>query len=718
MSYSIKLKDREDDSILSNDGLGETFANILRRNLTRRGFLKAAAASSAVAAVSATSFSKMVLSAEKMSTNGFPLGFTPIQGNTTDTIDVPAHHNSKVLIRWGDPILPGAQGEFDPTTLTGAEQEKRFGYNCDFVGYYPFQVGSVNSNQGLLVVNHEYTTSELLFPNYNIDKMSQQRVDVEMAAHGVSVVEISKDSHGQWQYHLNSPFNRRLTVNTPMLVTGPAAAHSWLKTSTEPTGMQLKGTINNCSGGKTPWGTVLTAEENFQLYFGNQSLMEEGEVKDVHGRYGLEKEKPAYYRWMNYYDRFDASKEPNEPFRFGWVVEFDPYDPTWTPRKRTALGRFRHEAATVVVTRNNQIVVYSGDDQRFEYLYKFVSAEKYNPNNRFANRDGDILNSGTLYVAKFNDDGTGQWLPLVYGQNGLQGTVTIGEKEYTFNSQADVLLKTRLAADYLGATRMDRPEDVEANPVTGKVYVALTNNNQRESPNAANPQAPNNNGHILELTEHNNDQASLTFTWNIFIICGRPEDNHTTFAGFPKEQLNKAFSGIAAPDNVTFDDQGNLWVTTDGQPSSSRLGLNDGIFAVPVSGAQRGHIGQFMCSAVDSEVCGPEFTPDNRTLFLAIQHPGEGSSYENPSSRWPDYTATMPPRPSVIAIQAISPDGRLGAEKVGQLRVAEAPAPAPTAAPTEPSIMPPAAPAEEEAVTPPIDKAKKIFKVLKKQLFK
>jgi len=668
----INLNDREDHSILSNGGRGDTFANILRHRLSRRNFFKAAAVVSVATAAHTAGFTKMVLNTIDGTSSTTSLGFTPLAGNSADTIDVPLGHTNKVLIRWGDPVLPGAP-EFDPTNQSGAAQALQFGYNCDFVGYFPYEFGSQNADKGLLVVNHEYTTQELMFPNYDVEATTQEQVDIEMAAHGISIIEIEKNTPGDWEYHPNSPFNRRLTTLTDMFVTGPAAKNALLQTSNDPVGDKISGTINNCSGGKTPWGTVLTAEENFQLYFGNREGMENGEIKDIHTRYGLEEADPQFYRWLNYYDRFDLLKEPNEPFRFGWVVEVDPYDPTWVPRKRTALGRFRHEAATVHIAADNRLVIYSGDDQRFEYMYKFVSNQSYNPNDRLANRDSNLLDDGILYVAKFNDDGTGEWLPLVYGENGLEGTITIQlgdeEKEFTFNSQADVLVRTRLAADFLGATRMDRPEDIETNPVTGKVYVALTNNNKRieEDTNAANPQGPNNNGHILEITEDHDDHTATTFRWEIFIICGRPEDDHTTFAGFPKEQLNKEFSGIAAPDNLTFDDKGNLWVTTDGQPHESRLELNDGVFVIPVEGEQRGHIKQFCCSVVGSEVCGPEFSPDFKTFFLAIQHPGEGSTYEEPSSHWPDYSEEMPPRPSVVAIQTLDESGTLGSEKVGQL---------------------------------------------------
>lgn len=666
---TFKAKDREDHTILSDGGGGETFEQILKRHISRRNFLKTVAITSALNVAGASCVSKMVVKIER-EPKSFPLGFSPIVGNNRDTLNVPIGHTVKVLLRWGDPILPDAP-DFDLNNMTAEAQAMQFGYNCDFVGYFPFPTDPQVSIKGLLVVNHEYTNQELMFPDYDIEQATKEQVDIEMGAHGLSIVELYQDSDCEWHYDQQSSFNRRLTLKSLIMLEGPVAHHQWVKTSDDPPGIRVLGTLNNCSGGKTPWGTVLTGEENFQLYFGNQKLMAEGEIKDVHARYGLQEGAPSLYRWLDYYPRFDVAQEANEAFRFGWIVEVDPYDPDWTPRKRTALGRFRHEAATVVVTPDNRVVIYSGDDQRFEYVYKFVSKESYDPTDREANRDGDLLNDGILYVAKFYDDGTGEWLPLVYRENGLQGTVTIGEKEYTFNSQADVLLKTRLAADYLGATKMDRPEDVETNPVTGQVYIALTNNTRRGTegnpePDAANPRGPNPNGHIIELTHQNNgDHTATSFKWQIFMLCGRPSDEDTEFADFPKEDLNQQFSGIAAPDNITFDDLGNLWIATDGQPSA--LTLNDGLFAVPVEGSQRGHIGQFFCSVIDSEVCGPEFTPDYKSLFLAIQHPGDGGDYHNPTSRWPDYDQNIPPRPSVIVIQTVSPDGTIGHEKVGQL---------------------------------------------------
>jgi secreted PhoX family phosphatase len=634
------MDERDKFVVRSTAGCGETFAEVMERRLSRRAFLKGAAAASTAVVIKSTLDPAETAAAQ---TNQSTLGFTPIQPTPADqdkTV-VADGFQSAVLLRWGDPLTSNAP-EFDVANQTAEAQSQQFGYNCDFVGFLPLPFGSQSSERGLLVVNHEYTNPELMFPGYSAEghTPTQQEVDVELAAHGLSVVEIQRDTNGQWTHNRTSDFNRRFTATTPMTVGGPAANHEWLRTNADAAGNTILGTLNNCSAGKTPWGTVVTSEENFHQYFANlQSMPDDDPRKAIHERYGIP-EEASERQWENYHPRFDVAQEPNEPFRFGWAVEIDPYDPTMTPVKRTTIGRFRHEAQTFIVTPSGRVAVYSGDDSKFEYVYKFVTDGIYNPNDRQANMN--LLDQGTLYVAKFNDDGSGEWLPLVYGQGPL--TEANG-----FTSQGDVLVKTRMAADLLGATKMDRPEDIEPNPVNKKVYMAMTNNDDRgeegePGPNAANPRATNKMGHVIEVTETNDDHTSTTFTWEIFLLCGDPDDPSTYFAGFPKEQV----SPIANPDNVAFDLAGNLWISTDGQGKS--LNYNDGYFAVPVDGPARGHVQQFFSGVAGCEVCGPEFTPNNRTLFLAIQHPGEGSTFEQPSSTWPD--GTNPPRPSVVTIQS------------------------------------------------------------------
>lgn len=661
MNYKISSQE-EDNIVRSQAGQGESFASIVERRISRRGFLVGAAASASSLALAGcvVQMPQGTAGSKKDETpvmadgdggdgsgGGSGLDFEPVSLNLDGEMTVPAGYQHQVLIAWGDPITADGPA-FDPMNQTAEAQAQQFGYNCDFVGFSPMSMDEMGSDHGLLTVNHEYTSGGLMFPDYRVDDAdpTEEHVNIEIAAHGVSVVEVARGDDGQWSVNLDSAMNRRFTGMTEMMLTGPVAGHDMLKTSADETGTLALGTFNNCAGGKTPWGTILTAEENFHQYFANNDTLADDDMrKSAHARYGVPGES-SRRMWELYHSRFDVSQEPNEPFRFGWMVEIDPYDPSSTPLKRTALGRFRHEAATIHVADNGQVVAYSGDDSRFEYMYKFVSAGTYNADDRAANMG--VLDEGTLYVAILADDGSGTWAPLVFGEGPLT-------EDNGFVSQADVLIRTREAADILGATKMDRPEDFEPNPVTGKVYVALTNNTRRgvdDNPgvDAANPIAENRYGHILEITEGDNDHTSTTFQWEIFMLCGDPEDESTYFAGYPKDQV----SPIANPDNLTFDLNGNLWISTDGQPG--RLNANDGLFAVPVEGEERGYLRLFLTGVTDCEICGPEFTPDNTSLFVAIQHPGDGddSTFDNPSAAWPN--GSIPARPAVVVVQA--EDGR------------------------------------------------------------
>jgi secreted PhoX family phosphatase len=564
-------------------------------------------------------------------------GFASLAHSREDALLVPPGYAHDVVSRWGDPVLPGAP-RFDPQAQTPAGQALQFGYNCDFLAFLPLPRFSGRSDGGLLVVNHEYTNCELMFPGWNgsLETKSRDMVDVELAAHGLTVIEIRRDAAGRWHRVSDSPYSRRVTGETVIAISGPAAGHAWLRTSYDPAGTRVRGTLNNCAGGVTPWGTVLTGEENVNFYFRGTAAA--ASIRALHARYGVRDE----YGWGRYHDRFDLTREPREPLRFGWVVEVDPYDPNALPIKRTALGRFKHEAATVVVAPGGQAVVYSGDDERFEYLYKFVSTGRYQ-------RDGDnrrLLDDGTLYVARFNDDGSGEWLPLVFGMGPLT-------EAHGFQSQAEVLINARGAADLLGATKMDRPEDVEASPQTGKVYAVMTNNASRIAGQVdrANPRAPNRFGHIIEISEAGGDHAATRCRWDIFIAAGNPADP----AHLASYQGRSDGAWFATPDNIAFDARGRLWVATDGQAGA--IGANDGLYMVETEGSGRGLARQFLSGPVGSEICGPVFTPDNRTLFVSVQHPGEaqGATFANPASRWPDGRPDMPPRPSVVAIYR--PDG-------------------------------------------------------------
>jgi secreted PhoX family phosphatase len=621
-----------------NGTSNEYFEDITSRMLSRRGLLRGGVAAAGLFVLSTSSVARSAKAlsgtATEAATAGVTKGltFSPISLNGEDKVVAPAGYTSEILIRWGDPLFldPGTGFEFG--AQSAAQQERQFGYNNDWMGFIPLA-----ENRALLCVNHEYTNPELMFKGYSADAPTRDQVDYELAAHGFSVVHLERHWKRGWRYTMGAWHNRRITGTSTTRLTGPAAGHPLVKTSADPDGFTVLGMLNNCSAGITPWGTVLTCEENFNQYFANNDFNADAKKKAAHSRYGLPA-KASERKWERFYSRFDLSQEPNEPFRFGWVVEVDPHDPGSLPRKRTALGRFKHEAATTVLARDGRAVVYSGDDERFDYMYKFVSAGKANTEDRAANID--LLDSGTLYVAKFSDNGTGTWIPLVWGQNGL----TPGNG---FNDQGEVCIKTRLAADLVGATKMDRPEDIQTNPVNGKVYAVMTNNTQRgtsgKAPvDAANPRVENRHGHIIELSPAGGDHASTTFEWGLFLVCGDPAvDKGTYFGGFDPALV----SPISSPDNIAFDNAGNLWISTDGQTNTFKR--NDGVYAVPVEGPERGFVRQFFSGVPGGETAALILSDTNDTLFVSIQHPAEGSTLDKPSSTFPD---GKEPRPSVVFV--------------------------------------------------------------------
>ena len=555
------------------------------------------------------------------------------------TISVAEGYRTQVLISWGDPLFEGAE-RMDFANPNAADQIKQFGYNNDFIAFMPLEKGSENSRRGLLCVNNEYTNPELMFSGVKYFNRTETRTDdhvrIELAAHGHSIIEIQQDDDSNWQTVCTSPYNRRITMHTPFRVAGPAAGHGRMKTEQNPNGREVLGTISNCSGGVTPWGTVLSGEENIHFYFlGNCS--DEREAKS-HARLGIDGKGDYAFHRLD--DRFDLSKTPNEPNRFGWVVEIDPYDPQSVPVKRTALGRFKHEGAATTLNHDGRVVVYSGDDEIYEYLYKFVSDAKFDPQKPSANKT--LLDRGTLYAARFEEDGTLRWLPLVHGHGPLTW-------KNNFSNQGDVLIETRRAADFLGATPMDRPEDVEENPVTHNVFVVLTKNLVRSKARTdpSNPRPENAHGHIIELeipqVDGKPDHAATEHRWNVFLLAGRLEEDQ----GWYQEQ--KPDTWLSCPDNIAFDKKGRLWIATDGLRKSS--GIVDGAYVCEVDGPRRALTKQFFQAPTGSELCGPCFTPDNTTLFVGVQHPGEYSTFDIPSTRWPNPPdSDLPPQPSVVAI--------------------------------------------------------------------
>jgi hypothetical protein len=624
-----------------NNYLGD----VLQQLISRRTALKAGAV---VAFAAGTGLATAGVAAAAKAPRG--LDFTPVAPNQLDAVVIPDGYRQDIVIRWGDPLFPGAP-EFDFAEQTPAAQAQQFGYNCDFAALLPIDpLGLVN----LLVTNHEYTSEPLMFYGYDANNPTRKQVEIAWAAHGLTVVMVRRTPFSGKLTPTFSRYNRRITLHTPFEVRGPAAGSPLLKTSADPTGTRVLGTMNNCAGGVTPWGTILSGEENFNQYFGNAATLNDPRLS----RYGITGTATTR-KWERFDKRYDLLQEPNEVNRFGWIVELDPHDPESTPIKHTALGRFKHECANIRVADDGRIVAYSGDDERFEYIYKFISNGKIRKGDSKAARRHNmtLLDDGTLYVGRFTGDsppaeidgsgklpsdgqfdGSGEWIPLAAGTKSFVPGMT-AEEVYVF---------TRLAGDKVGATKMDRPEDIQAHPQTGKVYCALTNNTDRGKPGKEgatepNPRLNNKHGQVLELTERGGDALALTFSWNLFLVCGDPAAPDTYFAGYPKDQV----SPISSPDNVAFDAHGNLWISSDS--TAALNGNNDGLFGVPVDGPERGHLKQFLTVPRGAETCGPIIT--ERVVTVCVQHPGEvdGATADNPVSHWPD-GGTSQPRPSVVAV--------------------------------------------------------------------
>ncbi len=573
--------------------------------------------------------SSLTTSAKKLSNNLSPvIGFNsvPLQlAPDFDQVIVAEGYSARAFFSWGDEVVSGAVPWRADGTNTWQEQTLQAGQNHDGMAYFPFPAAP--NDHGLLVINHEYTNPTLHTngPTETRDAQGvihrpEHEVLKEQAAHGVSVIEIKRDHAGVWQRVKNSPLNRRLTATTPMEISGPAAGNDALKTVADPSGMHVLGTLNNCSMGKTPWGTYLICEENWNKYFVNHNPADWGK-RTAHNRYDVSQGLNSYqYYWETVDARFNATPDlqlpfngfVNEPNRFGWVVEFDPFDPTSTPKKRTALGRYARECATVMMGDDGQCAIYSGDDTRGEYVYKFVPKNRFDAHTMATNND--LLDEGTLYVALFNADGTGRWLPLVWGQAGL--TPRNG-----FHSEADVLINARAAADILGATPMDRPEWVAVDPHTRALYVTLTNNHERgvkadQPVDAANPRAENYHGQIVRWVEQDSNPAATVFQWDIFLLAG-----HSPQAAVPKNQQGNIRGDVfSCPDGLWFDPQGRLWIETDcddEEPLYAEMGCNQLLCANPVSR----EVKRFLVGPRGCEITGLTSTPDGKSLWLNIQHP-------------------------------------------------------------------------------------------------
>ena len=664
-----------------------------------------------------------------------------------DSVAVPPGYTVDLLAAWGDPIMSDAAGWAPNASQGASEQEQQFGMHVDGMHFFPFMDnGQPSSDHGIFCVNHEYSHESVLHAD-GLDELSGglpgsfatiEKVRKSQAAHGVSVVEVRRSGNGGWKILKDSPYARRITANTPVRLSGPAAGHSLLKTkiynihpsASIPLGLLTDGTVgwgtlNNCAHGVTPWGTYLTCEENWNGYFGwkNSAHVQ----TKLERRYGITRDgttitvppNPATstYKWHVFDDRFDAHITPNEPNTFGWRVEIDPTDPSSTPVKRTAMGRFKAESSTLATDPDRRFGFYMGDDERNEYIYKFVCSRPWDPGNRAANRD--LLDDGILYVARFTSDpgaspGTfrGSWIPLqpdsetVFNNDIPGGKLKLRQlAEFSGANDAEILgnilVKTRMAADAVGATMMDRPEWTAVRPRIGgftklEVYCTLTNNNRRgnlpvsvNNPDGstsagsarppvdiANPRPDNDYGHIIRWREDGNTVTATTFEWDVFVFCGdTAAGSHVPFAKTltPPGSYNAAghdgyignindspngSADFGAPDGLWFDHFGRLWIQTDqmgdGSGDWQKIGSNTMLCADPNTGEVR----RFLTSPPRCEVTGVITTPDGRTMFVGIQHPGEESKAANPTefSEWPKSQFGGPggrPRSAVLAITRI-----------------------------------------------------------------
>jgi secreted PhoX family phosphatase len=599
------------------------FDKVVERAISRRGFLGGVLAFGSAAAVMGTGLLGST-SARAQEAARFP--FTPIAAQTDGTVHVPEGYTWDVLVRWGDPLMPAAEG-YDVAGGGPVEgSDMVFGENTDGMETFSYQ------GRQLIAINHEYTNRGTNLPaEQDGTPASADDVLKLQNLQGVAVMEIAEGENG-WSVVTDSPFNRRITHNSPMEIVGPAAGHDLLKTDADPTGTQSLGTMNNCGSGKTPWGTYLTCEENFNGYFGSTEEVQDqkpNQLVDGYARYGIGTDGWGYdyHKWD---PRFDTSVNPNEPHRAGWIVEIDPTDPDSTPVKHTGLGRFKHENAEVVLAADGRVVVYMGDDERGEFMYKFISNGTYTPG---GSTEG-LLDDGTLYVARFNDDQTGEWVALTPASTGMDAQ--------------EILIFSRMAGSAVDATTMDRPEWIAVNPNVVEGYCCLTNNRNRgvkanaggdEAPvNGPNPREVNHYGQIVRWRPHDDDHASDTFDWDLYVMAGNPKVHDDAYAGSDNITEGNLFN---SPDGMAFDSSGLVWIQTDGDDDNEGdfvgMGNNQQLVGDPVTG----QIARFLTGPNGCEVTGLCWSADRRTMFVGIQHPG---------GDWPDGGGALP-RSSVIAVK-------------------------------------------------------------------
>ncbi|UYG02944.1 PhoX family phosphatase [Halomonas sp. LR3S48] len=639
------------DEPASNASRNAYFGDVLESRMSRRTLLRGSLAV-AVASAMATSLPFGRALAAGSGAPAPSIGFKAVPVSAADSVVVPEGYRVQTFIPWGTPI----SGNMPASSLEagGEDQAHQVGSHHDGMHFFPIE-GS--SRDGLLVLNHEYVEPRFMhaaaqglaldsegFPQHEDGSRDADQVLKELNAHGVSIVRIQEGDDAQWQVVVDER-NRRITGLTPMRLAGPVAGTEHVVTKYSPDGSMTRGTLNNCSHGVTPWNTYLAAEENWSGYFAN----EDTEIDRRQARFGIQTRSEGRYQWhraeggADEFVRFDATSRGaspredyrNEPHTFGYMTEIDPYDPESTPVKRTHLGRFAHEGVIFAPAVEGQpVVCYSGDDARFEYIYKFVSARPY----QAASADGSLLDEGTLYVARFNDDGSGEWLALAPGENGLT-------PENGFADLADILVNTRSAADQVGATKMDRPEWGAVDPATGQVYFTLTNNTRRneEQLDAANPRAENHFGHIIRWQE-DGTHAAERFQWDIFLLAGDQESGRDMNG----EPLDPG-AILASPDGLWIDPDRRVWIQTD----ISESAVNTGVYApfgnnqMLVANPETGELKRFLTGPVGQEITGVVTTPDQRTMFVNVQHPGANTSAADfaegrLTSHWPEGGSAIP----------------------------------------------------------------------------
>jgi len=683
----------ENQELDNNTSNNTHFRDILEQRISRRSLITKTASGAAALALA----SSLVGCNDDDDNNSTPtttvkkpekFTFNPVAKNLNDIVTVPAGYEANVLYALGDPLMQTIPDWDDNNVPSGVSFTARSGDCHDGMSYFGLNSNSSKydakaSNRGLLVMNHEYINQTFLHPK-GATKVNGRRPEDEVIrevnAHGVSVIELKKDATTQKvEIVKSSPFNRRITASTVMDFAGTVAGSDLVKTKYSSSAKQTRGTHNNCGNGYTPWGTYLTTEENFIGYFvrnkGDDAKRSAAEIIALN-RYGLKDGASSRYGWetaigaiesQDLYDRWNSSivaDSADKDYRngantFGWIVEIDPFDSRSNPVKRTSLGRFAHEdCRSSRLIEGENLAFYMGDDSRGEYIYKFVSDAKWDAKDvNGGYRAGDkYMNSGKLYVAQFNNDGTGKWIELSYGKNGLNDSNTV----YPFKSQADVTTFARLAGDSVKATKMDRPEWVAVNPENGEVYVTLTNNSNRGTAHALDAANPRNysdpeggkgnvNGHIIRFHEKDNKTTAESFTWDIYL-----------FGAEAKMASNINLSGLndnndlSSPDGMWFDPRGVLWIQTDDGAYTDTTNcmmlaalpgkVGDGAKAISSAGQETivgkqvtdENLRRFLTGPKQCEITGVTMTPDYKAIFINVQHPGEDSpSFDKPSSNWP-----------------------------------------------------------------------------------